>query len=72
MGQRNIIQHSFNYFVICYSLEFDDTDGHDTRSDFNVHPKADISQLNLPHGTKKNKKVKKRKTTKQKTGMLKS
>jgi len=34
---------------------------YDTRSYFNVRSKADISQLNLLHGTKKIKEVEKRK-----------
>jgi len=34
----------------------------DARSYFNVRSKADMSQRNLPHGTKETKKVEKRKS----------
>ena len=44
---------------------------YDTRSYFNVHSKTDISQLNLPHGTKL-KKWKREKLKSKKTDILRS
>jgi len=50
-----------------------DTIRYDTRCDFNVRSKADISQLNLPHGTDNYKSVKTEKKLKsKKTDMLRS
>ena len=44
---------SFQFQMICYARQFpaNDTIRCDTRCYFNVRSKADISQLNLPHGT---------------------
>ena len=43
---------------------------YDTRCYFNVRSKADISQLNLPHGTDNYKSVKREKLKSKKTDML--
>ena len=45
---------------------------YDTRCYFNVRSKADMSQLNLPHGTATTKKCKTEKLKSKKTGMLRS
>jgi len=45
---------------------------YDTRSYFNVHSKADISRLNLPHGTKLKMRDKEKLKSKKKTDMLRS
>jgi len=49
-----------------------DTIRYDTRCYFNVRSKADISQLNLPHGTDNYKSVKTEKLKSKKTDMLRS
>jgi len=49
-----------------------DTIRYDTRCYFNVRSKADISQLNLPHGTDNIKSVKTEKLKSKKTDMLRS
>jgi len=36
--------------VQCIMYMYDTRERYDTRCYFNVHSKADISQLNLPHG----------------------
>jgi len=45
---------------------------YDTRCYFNVRSKADISQLNLPHGNRQIKSVKTEKLKSKKTDMLRS
>ena len=49
-----------------------DTIRYDTRCYFNVRSKADISQLNLPHGNDNLKSVKTEKLKSKKTDMLRS
>ena len=39
------------YYQYCYQAYIQFTIRYDTRSNFNVCSKADISQFNLPHGT---------------------
>ena len=56
--------------LLVESVRMTDTIRYDTRCYFNVRSKADISQLNLPHGNRQLKSVKNRKI--KKTDMLRS
>jgi len=60
----------FVYLFLINSVQKYDTIRYDTRCYFNVRSKADIGlcKLNLPHGTKKLKSGKKRKTINLKNG----
>ena len=59
------------YSRLTYNYDALDTIRYDTRCYFNVRSKADISQLNLPHGNRQLKSVKTEKKLKsKKTDML--
>ena len=68
-GRHSRSSDASRRYHYCYNFSLFSATRYDTRCYFNVRSKADMSQLNLPHGTKK---CTNRKTKKVKTDMLRS
>jgi len=60
----DVVFYAYHLAFVLFFCYFRDTTLYGTRCYVNVLSKADISQLNLPRGTKKNKKKRKKTITK--------